>query len=145
MELDQLAGFVPPVAQVLASEEEVQDVAKALRRRADADAADDIIPRDTEDAYDECFPGYGGFSGAVVDSDEEDLSHMDGVKEAGRSRKDFETQEQWEVRLVCTPLPFHSPLLQGSSFVSNCGRHSACVRLAATRMSARTLRTDSRG
>ena len=42
-------------------------------------------------------PAYHGFAGAVVDSDDEDLSHMDSKLEKGKGRTDFETEEQWQV------------------------------------------------
>ncbi|GAX78797.1 hypothetical protein CEUSTIGMA_g6234.t1 [Chlamydomonas eustigma] len=47
-----------------------------------------------ENDYAECYPLQAGFGGEVVDSDEEDLSHMDTTK--GKSRYDFTTEEEWE-------------------------------------------------
>ena len=88
MELDQLAGLAPPPPPPLQASD-----AEPQRERKEAA---ETIPRDTEDAYEECYPDYGGFTGAVVDSDDEDLSHMDSKE--GKSRYDFETEEQWEVR-----------------------------------------------
>ena len=54
------------------------------------------------DVYAECYPGYHDFANGVVDSDEEDFTHMDSKE--GKSRQDFQTEEQWEVRLsvLCT-------------------------------------------
>lgn len=57
---------------------------------------DEIIEKETDDAYGECYPGYGGFSGALVDSDDEDLTHMDNKE--GKSRYDFGTEQEWEVQ-----------------------------------------------
>lgn len=54
-------------------------------------------PAYVSDAYAECYPGYHNYSGTVVDSDEEDYTHMD-TREKGRSRLDFDTEEQWQVR-----------------------------------------------
>ncbi len=54
-------------------------------------------PAYVSDAYAECYPGYHEYAGTVVDSDEEDFTHMDG-KEKGRSRIDFDTEEQWQVQ-----------------------------------------------
>lgn len=88
MELDQLAGLAPPPPPLV----QTSDAEPQEERKQTAEA----IPRDTEDAYEECYPDYGGFTGAVVDSDDEDLSHMDSKE--GKSRYDFETEEQWEVR-----------------------------------------------
>ena len=88
MELERLAGLAPPPPPPL-------QTAEAEPQREMKEAAEPI-PRDTEDAYEECYPDYGGFTGAVVDSDDEDLSHMDSKE--GKSRYDFETEEQWEVR-----------------------------------------------
>ena len=89
MELDQLAGLAPPPKR------EAETVAQPKRDKKESLEA---IPKDTEDAYEECYPDYGGFTGAVVDSDDEDLTHMDSKE--GKSRYDFETEEQWEVRLL---------------------------------------------
>lgn len=88
MELDQLAGLAPPPPPS-------QDPQADAQPRREKKEAAEAIPRDTEDAYEECYPDYGGFAGAVVDSDDEDLSHMDSKE--GKSRYDFETEEQWEV------------------------------------------------
>lgn len=89
MELDQLAGLAPPPPPPL--QETTIDASSGRGKKEVAEA----IPRDTEDAYEECYPDYGGFTGAVVDSDDEDLTHMDSKE--GKSRYDFETEEQWEV------------------------------------------------
>jgi hypothetical protein len=93
MELDQLAGLAPP-PPAPATEAEVEVGMKARRRKGAE--AEEAIPKDSEDAYEECYPDYGGFTGAVVDSDEEDVSHMDS-KEGGRSRYYFEKDAQWDV------------------------------------------------
>lgn len=51
------------------------------------------------DAYAECYPAYHDYARAVVDSDDEaDFSHMDGKAGSGRSRTDFATDEEWQVR-----------------------------------------------
>ncbi|KAL3154131.1 hypothetical protein ABBQ32_013660 [Trebouxia sp. C0010 RCD-2024] len=47
------------------------------------------------DAYGECYPGYHELGTAVVDDDEADFTAMDS-KEKGRSRYDFDTEEQWQ-------------------------------------------------
>ena len=93
-ELDQLAGLAPkaPAAEEPAQQEQQQ--APSIRRSKDA--VKEAIPRDTEDAYEELYPDYQGYSGVLADSDEEDLTHMDGKD--GASRYDFETEEQWQVR-----------------------------------------------
>ena len=67
---------------------------QASRKEADARERD---PSYISDAYAECYPGYHSYATAVVDSDDEDLSHMDS-KDRGKSRADFETEEQWQVR-----------------------------------------------
>jgi hypothetical protein len=59
-------------------------------------------PAYVSDAYAECYPGYHEYAGTVVDSDEEDFTHMDG-KEKGRSRIDFDTEEQWQVQNTRDP------------------------------------------
>lgn len=87
-----MAGLAPPPPQ----KGETTAAAEPRSRTADGD----IIRKDTEDAYEECYPDYGGFNSAVVDSDEEDLTHMDSKE--GKSRYDFETEEQWEVSHVCS-------------------------------------------
>ena len=87
MELDRLAGLAPMPATEL-------DPPKTVRPAKAQE--EEVIAKDTDDAYEECYPDYGGFSGAVIDSDEEDLSHMDNKE--GRSRYDFGTEQEWEVR-----------------------------------------------
>lgn len=64
------------------------------RKETDARERD---PTHISDAYAECYPAYHGFAGAVVDSDDEDLSHMDSKGEKGKGRTDFQTEEQWQV------------------------------------------------
>ena len=97
LELDRLAGLAPPPPPL--PPEEAQPGKQRSSKRA---AEPEIIKEDTEDAYEELYPGYGGFSAGVVDSDDEDLTHMDSKE--GKSRYDFETEEQWEVSHVLSPL-----------------------------------------
>lgn len=54
-------------------------------------------PGFVSDAYAECYPEYHGYNNTIVDSDDEaDFSHMDS-KTGGKSRTDFDTEEQWQV------------------------------------------------
>ncbi|KAK9810192.1 hypothetical protein WJX72_006465 [[Myrmecia] bisecta] len=64
----------------------------AARREADAREKD---PAFVSDAYAECYPGYHEYATAVVDSDDENFNDMDS-KEKGKSRYDFDTEEQWQ-------------------------------------------------
>ena len=55
-------------------------------------------PGFVSDAYAECYPEYHGYNNTIVDSDDEaDFSHMDS-KTGGKSRTEFDTEEQWQVR-----------------------------------------------
>ena len=77
-----------------------EDGKQAARREVDARERD---PNYVSDAYAECYPGYHEYAPAVVDSDDEDLSHMD-TKDKGQGRADFETEEQWQAR--CLPASY---------------------------------------
>lgn len=52
-------------------------------------------PSFVSDAYAECYPAFHDFGNTVVDSDEEDLSHMD-AKGKLTGRESFTTEEQWQ-------------------------------------------------
>lgn len=52
-------------------------------------------PSFVSDAYAECYPAFHDFGTTVVDSDEEDLSHMDAKGKLG-ARESFTTEEQWQ-------------------------------------------------
>ena len=68
------------------------------RRETDGRERD---PAFVSDAYAECYPAYHDYARAVVDSDDEaDFSHMDGKAGSGRSRTDFATDEEWQVRVT---------------------------------------------
>ena len=68
----------------------------AGRREVDEREKD---PSFVSDAYAECYPGYHEYNNTIADSDDEaDFSHMDS-KTGGKSRTDFDTEEQWQVRL----------------------------------------------
>ena len=55
----------------------------------------EIDPSSLPDHYAECYPGFHqSYAGAVVDSDDEDFSHMD-ARNKGVSRYSFETDEEW--------------------------------------------------
>ncbi|KAK9916318.1 hypothetical protein WJX75_001184 [Coccomyxa subellipsoidea] len=65
----------------------------ARRREVDEREKD---PNFVSDAYAECYPAYHEYNNTIVDSDDEaDFSHMDS-KTGGKSRTDFDTEEQWQ-------------------------------------------------
>lgn len=76
----------------------------ACRREVDEREKD---PNFVSDAYAECYPAYHEYNNTIVDSDDEaDFSHMDS-KTGGKSRTDFDTEEQWQARSShydCVPL-----------------------------------------
>ncbi|CAL8466768.1 g6304 [Coccomyxa elongata] len=66
-----------------------------LARRREVDEREKE-PGFVSDAYAECYPEYHGYNNTIVDSDDEaDFSHMDS-KTGGKSRTDFDTEEQWQ-------------------------------------------------
>ncbi|KAK9805368.1 hypothetical protein WJX73_007555 [Symbiochloris irregularis] len=97
------AGGAPAsqnAGQALTQEQREAGLASVFRRDDDQGKRRDVDARERDpdfapDAYAECYPDYHGYAHAIVDSDEEDLSHMDS-KEKGKGRTDFETEEQYE-------------------------------------------------
>ncbi|KAL0026471.1 hypothetical protein WJX77_001145 [Trebouxia sp. C0004] len=69
-----------------------RDDDKSKRKELDARMRESAF---VPDAYGECYPGYHELGTAVVDDDEADFTAMDS-KEKGRSRYDFDTEEQWQ-------------------------------------------------
>ena len=100
LELDRLAGFAPMPPSDL-------DPPQTIKPRGSEQ--DEIIRKDADDAYEECYPGYEGFNGAIVDSDDEDLTHMDNNQ--GKSRYDFGTEQEWEVNLSLHHASKHQEIL----------------------------------
>lgn len=52
-------------------------------------------PNFVSDAYAECYPAFHDFGNTVVDSDDEDLTHMD-TKGKMAGKESYTTEEQWE-------------------------------------------------
>lgn len=95
LELDRLGGFAPMPPSELEPPKKVKP----------AKQEDELIREDPENAYEELYPNYGGFSGAVIDSDEEDLTHMDNKE--GKSKYDFGTEQEWEVSTLAPSVQFY--------------------------------------
>eukprot|EP00884_Botryococcus_braunii_P006803 jgi/Botrbrau1/16123/Bobra.7_2s0083.2 len=95
----EMRGELPNGAGDAVGEPSTRDQKEAGRaassKQANGSSSRERDPGYVSDAYAECYPGYHTFAATVVDSDEEDYTHMD-TRDKGRSRLDFDTEEQWQ-------------------------------------------------
>ena len=84
-------------------------------------------PAFVSDAYAECYPGYHDFNNQVVDSDDEaDYTHMD--SKLGKSRTEFNTEEEWQVSVKWD----HQSFISGNTLPSEwLQKLSQCDRMLA--------------